>query len=1273
MGEAGHTRESPRGEGAGFLALLLLCALIAAAPVWGPGIINTRGGGDSPFLLARTLDMANSLRHGIFPVRWMAHAAYDLGYPFFNHYAALPFYLSGALTALGVDILIALQVTQTLGFVLAALAMNLWLRPLWPGKAARLLATVAYTFAPFHMVNVYVRGDSLSEFYAFAIYPLILWALDRVAAAVSETCGPDSASAKARRVFGAVTVAALAYGALALTHNVSFVLFSPFALLYGLSAIWHRARASMQDAPGPKPAATDVATTDVATTDVATTHVAATHVATAPLAALAASFAGGILLTTWFWLPALVETRYGQMGPAFTEGYFHFSNHFRGLNLIQPTLAFDYTIATAVSAAGPFSMGLIQAILALAGTAVLAAQLIRTRFRHERSLPHVTLLVALGIATLMITPASRPLWKHVPLLATTQFPWRFLSVQALFASAVTAALAEPGLRRNNHAAPWITAAATVLVMGSALLALRPERLLIRAEDVSRETLLLYESFTGNIGTTIRYEYLPRDVVPRLYISEVVIDGRGSLLVDGGDALEARLISRTPIRQVWTVTLPPPDSDRMTTPISIAFPINAWPGWHAFVDGVQLPTYPTIGSGRLTLDLPRNLGQGGTSTIMLKLLPTPLERGAVVISAGTLFVGLSVLGAGVWRDRWTQPRRKPHKRLATANLTRVMGGAALVPGVLLLAAVGPLISSLLRPSTHTNAPFFDFVQMPFPHQGPVDFGPARLVRATTSGPGAPAHSGSLEAYPGQTLHVSLDWSQLPAEPLTATLRLVSPAVPRHGVELALAETQATVSPHTRIALSLPEDLARGLYLLQLQVNNEEDRQVPQTRGGNSMGDLYIGAIRVTEGPPLPIDAPVMARFRDLTLHDLVVEQVQSTTLHVKMAWSTEGTPRNWQLSIRVLDLEGNQIVANDHQPGYGYLPTTLWRPGEWITDHAVLPLPTGLAPGEYVLHIVTYLLGTMEGGGELHTGIHLDIPTRYDLRDACCELTRKGATLICKTEQIALLRLDLPASISEGEALPIHAEWYALSGSITGPEMPADLEATWRFVAEDGFTLSETTRPPAAGTRTSLWPRHTWVKSAYHLDMPARMDAGSYSLELTLDEQGAAPVACGSVGTVIVRSRVRSFAIPEPPHSQPASFGTSLLLLGYDVEMDRPAGRLFTRAMPDHLMVTFWWQAHSAPDRDYKRFVHLYNPTTEALVAQDDAMPVNWTYPTSWWVSQEVISETVTLDLTGIEPGSYRLAVGWYDPETLERLPATAVPDAALRDNRLTLDLPITLP
>jgi Gpi18-like mannosyltransferase len=140
---------------------LLILALLAAAPLWGPGIVNTRAGGDSPFLLWRTHQMAANLRAGVFPVRWMPDAAYGYGYPFFSYYAALPFYLAGLLHVVGLDILTAIKLTQTLGFIAAAFAMYGWMRR-HLSQAGAWLAAVAYTFAAFHLVNVYTRGDSLS-------------------------------------------------------------------------------------------------------------------------------------------------------------------------------------------------------------------------------------------------------------------------------------------------------------------------------------------------------------------------------------------------------------------------------------------------------------------------------------------------------------------------------------------------------------------------------------------------------------------------------------------------------------------------------------------------------------------------------------------------------------------------------------------------------------------------------------------------------------------------------------------------------------------------------------------------------------------------------------------------------------------------------------------------------------------------------------------------------------------------------------------------------
>ena len=98
-----------------------------------------------------------------------------------------------------------------------------------------------------------------------------------------------------------------------------------------------------------------------------------------------------------------------------------------------------------------------------------------------------------------------------------------------------------------------------------------------------------------------------------------------------------------------------------------------------------------------------------------------------------------------------------------------------------------------------------------------------------------------------------------------------------------------------------------------------------------------------------------------------------------------------------------------------------------------------------------------------------------------------------------------------------------------------------------------------------------------------------------------------------------------------TFGDQIRLLGYDLTRDDRA-----------LTLNLAWQALRDIDQNYKVFVHVFDPATEKIVAQSDVMPRNNTYPTSRWISGEVITDTITLSLTDVPPGAYRVAIGLFD-------------------------------
>lgn len=83
-----------------------------------------------------------------------------------------------------------------------------------------------------------------------------------------------------------------------------------------------------------------------------------------------------------------------------------------------------------------------------------------------------------------------------------------------------------------------------------------------------------------------------------------------------------------------------------------------------------------------------------------------------------------------------------------------------------------------------------------------------------------------------------------------------------------------------------------------------------------------------------------------------------------------------------------------------------------------------------------------------------------------------------------------------------------------------------------------------------------------------------------------------------------------------------------------------------------WEALDYIHTDYTVFLHLVGPDGTP-VAQGDSQPMDGFVPTSYWPPLQQFADDHTLTIPeDAAPGEYRLLVGWYDLETMQRLPMT---------------------
>lgn len=588
----------------GIFVVIAICLLAIWPFLSRPGLpLET----DAELHIVRTAELDHLLRGGEIYPRWAPDFYYGYGYPLFNYYAPLTYYLGAGLLVLpGVDAVLAVKLVFVLGLFGAGLGMYAFVRRLWGGRPG-LVAAAVYLYAPYiQYIDPHARGV-LAESFSFALFPWVLWAFTAPPPQqVSET---EAETVRSAYNPWRLSLAAGLLAALICTHNLMALVFTTILVawitwqLVAQQGVLYRERGSGNPC----------------------------RISRSAFSFLGLAFILGITLSAFFWLPVILERDAVLLGNLISEGgHFDFRNHFLTLSeLFQPTRLLD------LGATDPhyfFNLGEVQWMLALLGGGILL-----WRRTPRRSTGLFFALVAALLLFLML-PISTPFWERIPLMPFLQFPWRLLgALSAFLALLAGVGLAALEVALGKRWADWATVGITFLVLLLAIPLTYPPEWTAEFGPTDPWGIIQRELQGRWLGTTSTGDYVPADVsvVPRPS-SQVLESYR-----DGGSVDR---VNRATLPAGTQVTL----DTAQEQPLAWTYQIDGktpfvfrlfhfyFPGWVATLDGQSVSIHPAKPDGFITVQVP-----AGQHQLRIAFQDTPARRASWIVSGIALAISLLI--------------------------------------------------------------------------------------------------------------------------------------------------------------------------------------------------------------------------------------------------------------------------------------------------------------------------------------------------------------------------------------------------------------------------------------------------------------------------------------------------------------------------------------------------------------------------------------------------------------------------------------------------------
>jgi len=368
------------------IILVVLFALIASRDLFQIGYWNHH----DDLQAMRVLEMEKCFMDGQFPCRWVPDMGYGFGYPLFNFYPPLPYYLGQVIRLFGFTFLGTVKALGVLAFVASGVTMYFLGKELF-GKKGGILASIFYVWAPYHSVDVFVRG-AYNEAFAMIWFPLtFLFSLKLIK--------------EDKKLYKWIIGLALAWFGVFTSHNLMVLIFTPFFGIWTLLFLLKYKKLRRL-----------------------------------PHLVISGALAFG--LASFFTLPVFFEKGLVQVD-TLISGFFDYTAHFTTIN----QLFFSRFWGDGPSLWGPqdempFPIGHFHWVIALIIALYFGYRLLKSRklsfITESDAITASIFFLLMGAFTAFMTHnKSTFIWKALESqLAFVQFPWRFLALNIFAFSAL---------------------------------------------------------------------------------------------------------------------------------------------------------------------------------------------------------------------------------------------------------------------------------------------------------------------------------------------------------------------------------------------------------------------------------------------------------------------------------------------------------------------------------------------------------------------------------------------------------------------------------------------------------------------------------------------------------------------------------------------------------------------------------------------------------------------------------------------------------------------